>query len=187
VVLEDLSERLAAEEHLRHAQRLESVGQLTGGVAHDFNNLLTVIQGNAELLCEHLALDPVLRPMADMIYNAAENGANLTRHLLAFARRQPLQPRPVAVNELVLGMNDMLRRVLGEHIEVDMVCATDLCQAMIDPGQLENAVLNLCINARDAMPQGGSLTIETANVCLDQDYVSAHQELQPGQYVMVAV
>lgn len=187
VVLEDLSERLAAEERLRHAQRLESVGQLTGGVAHDFNNLLTVIQGNAELLCEHLALDPVLQPLADMIYNAAENGASLTRHLLAFARRQPLQPRPVAVNELMLGMNGMLRRVLGEHIEVDMVCDTDLRQAMIDPGQLENAVLNLCINARDAMPQGGSLTIETANVCLDQDYVSAHQDLQPGPYVMVAV
>src|SRR5690606_20581190 len=102
VVLEDLSERLAAEERLRHAQRLESVGQLTGGVAHDFNNLLTVIQGNAELLREHLTLDPVLRPLADMIFDAAENGANLTRHLLAFARRQPLQPRPVAVNELVL-------------------------------------------------------------------------------------
>ena len=187
VVLEDLSERLAAEERLRHAQRLESVGQLTGGVAHDFNNLLTVIQGNAELLCEHLTLDPVLRPLADMIFDAAENGANLTRHLLAFARRQPLQPRPVAVNELVLGMNGILRRALGEHVEVDMVCATDLHQAMIDPGQLENAVLNLCINARDAMPQGGSLTIETANVCLDRDYVSTHQEVQSGRYVMVAV
>lgn len=187
VVLEDLSERLAAEERLRHAQRLESVGQLTGGVAHDFNNLLTVIQGNAELLCEHLSLDPVLRPLAEMIYNAAESGANLTRHLLAFARKQPLQPRPVSVNELMLGMNPMLRRVLGEHIEVDMVCATDLRHAMIDPGQLENAVLNLCINARDAMPQGGSLTIETANVYLDGNYVSSSQELQPGHYVMVAV
>ncbi len=183
----DVTDQLRLEEQLRQAQRLESVGQLTGGVAHDFNNLLTVMLGNAELLAEELTAQPRLKMLATMITESAQRGADLTRRLLAFARRQPLEPEVVLASELIAGMDDMLRRTLGEHIEIEFIRGGGLWQTMADPGQLESALLNLCINARDAMADGGRLTIETANASLDQNYADAHADVQPGQYVMIAV
>jgi PAS domain S-box-containing protein len=183
----DITERLALEEQLRQAQRLEAVGQLTGGVAHDFNNLLTVIMGNAELIVEELADHDQLRPLAEMIGSAAQHGAELTQRLLAFARRQALDPRPVNVNALAAGMNNLLRRTLGEHIEIEIDYAADPWHALVDPAQLESALLNLCLNARDAMPHGGRLTIETANVRIDAEYAEQQVEVLPGQYIMLAV
>ncbi len=183
----DITEQLALEEQLRQAQRLEAVGQLTGGVAHDFNNLLTVMLGNAELLSEALADNPDLKPLAEMISTAAQRGSALTQHLLAFARRQALDPRAVDVNRLISGMDGLIRRALGEHIEIQIILAVDLWRALVDPAQLESALLNLCINARDAMPTGGALTIETANVLLDQHYADRSTEVTPGAYVLVAV
>ena len=166
----DISERLELEARLRQSQRLEAVGQLTGGVAHDFNNLLTVILGNAEILMESLGDDGELREMAEMTMAAAERGAALTSRLLSFSRRQALDPKVVDVNSLLGNLGAMLRRTIGEHVELHIVPAADLWHAVIDPPQLESAVLNLCINARDAMPAGGRLTIATRNV-----------ELSPGQ------
>ncbi len=175
---------------LMQSQRLEAVGQLTGGVAHDFNNLLTVVMGNAELLVEQARDKPESadqRMLAEMIVGAAQRGAALTQQLLAFARKQALSPKPLDVNLLIAQMDSMLRRTLGEHIEIELIRAAGLWQAMVDQGQLENALLNLCLNARDAMPQGGRLTIETANTVLDQAYADSHPEVKPGQYVMLAV
>jgi PAS domain S-box-containing protein len=183
----DETHRLALEEQLRQSQRLESMGQLTGGIAHDFNNLLTVILGNAELLAEQLPLSSPLGELAGTIGNAAERGAGLTRQLLAFARRQPLAPQSIDVNQLIAGLDGMLRRTLGEHIEIKFSAAPALWPAVVDPAQLESALLNLCINARDAMPDGGCLTIETTNVQIDREYAGRHVEVQPGSYVMAAV
>jgi signal transduction histidine kinase/CheY-like chemotaxis protein len=174
-------------ERLRQSQRLEAVGQLTGGVAHDFNNLLTVVMGNAELLTELNRDDARQRVLAEMIATAAQRGADLTQRLLAFARKQALAPKVVDLNTLLAGLDPMLRRTLGEHIEIEMIRAAGLWPAQVDPGQLENALLNLCLNARDAMPRGGRLTLETANARLDADYAARHAEVVPGQYVMVAV
>ncbi|MEO8059181.1 MAG: ATP-binding protein [Burkholderiales bacterium] len=175
------------DERLRRSQRLEAVGQLTGGVAHDFNNLLTVVIGNAELLVELSAGDPQQRALAEMILSAGQRGAALTQRLLAFARKQALSPRAVDTNQLVAGMDPMLRRTLGEHIEIEMIRAAGLWPALVDPGQLENGLLNLCLNARDAMPGGGRLTLETANARLDADYAARNGDVQPGAYVMLAV
>lgn len=175
---------------LMQSQRLEAVGQLTGGVAHDFNNLLTVVLGNAELLAEQAGDKPESadqRMLAEMIVGAAQRGAALTQQLLAFARKQALSPKPLDVNQLIAQMDSMLRRTLGEHIEIELIRAAGLWHAMVDQGQLENALLNLCLNARDAMPKGGRLTIETANTVLDQAYADTHPEVKPGQYVMLAV
>jgi signal transduction histidine kinase len=172
---------------LLQSQRLEAVGQLTGGVAHDFNNLLTVVLGNAEILAEQSADDPFKRELAQMIGAAAQRGAELTKQLLAFARKQALAPSAVDVNQLVAAMDPLLRRTLGEHIDIELVRGAGLWPAMVDPGQLENAILNLCLNARDAMPRGGHLTVETANAALDRAYAEAHPDVAPGQYVMVAV
>jgi signal transduction histidine kinase len=174
-------------ERLRRSQRLEAVGQLTGGVAHDFNNLLTVVMGNAELLVELNTDNPTQRQLAEMIGTAAQRGAELTQRLLAFARKQALDPKVVDVNELVAGMDTLLRRSLGEHIEIELIRGAGLWPALVDPGQLENALLNLCLNARDAMPGGGRLTLETANARLDADYAAQQAEVTPGQYVMLAV
>ena len=182
-----ISDRIALEDRLRQAQRLESLGQLTGGVAHDFNNLLTVIMGNAELLAETLAPDSPLRPLAEMVNSAAQRGAELTQRLLAFARRQALDPKSVDVNQLIASMTSLLSRTLGEHIDVVRQPATDLWPALVDPAQLENALLNLCLNARDAMAQGGELMVETSNVYLDQDYADQHAEAEAGQYVLITV
>ncbi|MBB5518719.1 hybrid sensor histidine kinase/response regulator [Amphiplicatus metriothermophilus] len=183
----DVTERKAAEHNLQQALKMEAIGQLTGGLAHDFNNLLSVILSNAETLSETLADDEELHALADMTRRAAERGAELTNGLLAFARRQPLEPRPVDVNRLVVGMDGLLRRSLGGDIEIELVRGAGLWPAMVDPAQLEAALLNLALNARDAMPKGGRLTIETGNAHIDDDYAAAHAEVSPGQYVMVCV
>jgi signal transduction histidine kinase len=182
-----LDEKDATELQLRQAQKMEAVGQLTGGIAHDFNNILTVITGTIEILAEAVADRPELAAIASMIDDAAGRGADLTQRLLAFARKQPLQPRDVDVNSLVMESVNLLRPTLGEQIEVQMVLAGDASRALIDPSQLTNAVLNLAINARDAMPDGGKLTIETSNVVLDEAYAGLNSEVVAGSYVMVAV
>jgi PAS domain S-box-containing protein len=179
--------RMQAEAQLRAAQRMEAIGQLTGGVAHDFNNLLTVILGNAEMLVESLSDDAQLRLLAEMTQTAAQRGAELTQRLLAFARRQPLDPAAVDVNGLLGSMDALLRRTLGDEVEVELVRGGGLWRALVDAPQLENALLNLCLNARDAMPDGGRLTIETANAALDDAYAREAEEVEPGQYVMIAV
>ncbi|MDB5857336.1 MAG: sensory box protein [Ramlibacter sp.] len=188
--VQDISERVALEEQLRQAQRLESLGQLTGGVAHDFNNLLTVILGNAGVLEEELHGDAQLAPLAPLaqvVVEAAQRGADLTRRLLAFARRQALEPRVVDINQLVGGMDTILRRTLGDHIVIDVDGAPGLWPALVDPMQLDNTLLNLCLNARDAMPGGGRLGILTGNVHLDDAGATRRREVKPGPYVMLAV
>jgi signal transduction histidine kinase/ActR/RegA family two-component response regulator len=172
---------------LLQSQRMEAIGQLTGGVAHDFNNLLTVVLGNADLLAELSRDDPARLQMAEMIAAAAQRGAALTQQLLAFARKQPLAPTVVDVNQRVVALDPMLRRTLGEHIEIELVRGAGLWPALVDAAQLESALLNLCLNARDAMPAGGKLTLETANAAFDQRYVDQHPDVAPGQYVMLAV
>ena len=183
----DLTEKRAAEAQFRQAQKMEAVGQLTGGIAHDFNNILTVITGTIGILAEGVAKDPQLTAIAKMIDEAADRGANLTRHLLAFARKQPLQPREVNVNTLMLETLKLLRPTLGEHIQIDPLLADNAWTAMVDPSQLTTAVLNLALNARDAMPAGGKLALETNNVQLDESYAEQHSEVAPGSYVMIAV
>jgi PAS domain S-box-containing protein len=183
----DVTNRMALESQLQQAQRLEAVGQLTGGVAHDFNNLLTVIQGNAELLAEQLVEREDLTQMAQMISMAAERGAELTQRLLAFARKQPLQPQSVDAHHLLAGMDGLLRRTLPEDIELELVRAAGLWPLLADPVQVESAVLNLVLNARDAMPAGGKITLETANAWVDQDYAERHVDVLPGQYVLISV
>jgi CheY-like chemotaxis protein len=160
---------------------------LTGGIAHDFNNVLTVITGTIGILAESVADHPELVSIAKLIDDAAERGAQLTKHLLAFARKQPLQPREVDINALVLEAAKLLHPTLGEHLEISPKLAEDAWSALVDPNQLTTAVLNLAINARDAMPQGGKLTLETRNVFLDEGYASAHSEVIVGNYVMIAV
>ncbi len=183
----DVTERLALEERLRQSQRLESVGQLTGGVAHDFNNLLTVILGNAESLTDQCGSNAAQRALAEEILEAAQRGADLTQRLLAFARKQALDPKVTDVNGLVGNLDRLLKRTLGEEVEIEIVADPALWPALVDPGQLENALLNLCLNARDAMPGGGRLTMETRNTCIDEDYASKHAEVTAGRYVMLAV
>ncbi len=183
----DVTERRELDERLRQAQKLEAVGQLTGGVAHDFNNLLTVILGNTELLVDTLSPESSAHQLAEMTLMAAERGAELTSRLLAFARRQPLAPEVVDLNRLVMGLENLLRRTLQESVDIQMVREPGLWLTEIDPGQLEVAVLNLTINARDAMPQGGRLTVETANVVLDEDYAQEHNEVVAGEYVLLSV
>jgi PAS domain S-box-containing protein len=186
-VKQDITDRLALEEQLHRAQRMESIGQLTGGIAHDFNNLLTVVMGNAELLNEALAGDARLAPMVEMITRGAQRGAELTHRLLAYARQQPLNPEVADLDSVVTGMQGLLRGTLGEHIEIEVACAPDLWPAMVDIAQLESALLNLAINARDAMPGGGKLVIEARNVELDDALAALEGNVQPGQYVQVSV
>ncbi|HEU0071150.1 MAG TPA: CHASE domain-containing protein [Alphaproteobacteria bacterium] len=176
-----------AERKLAQAQKMEAIGHLTGGVAHDFNNLLQVILGNNDLLVEELVDRPELRAMAEMSRSAAERGAELTHRLLSFARKQTLDPKPVDVNRLVDGMDALLRRTLGTHVTVETALAGGLWRGLLDAGQMESAILNLCLNARDAMPDGGRVVIETANATLDERYAAEHGEVAPGEYVMVAV
>ena len=187
----DLTERRAAEERLSQSQKMESIGHLTGGVAHDFNNLLTVIIGNLEALQRHLREksrdEARLQRSADNAMRGARRAESLTQRLLAFSRQQPLEPKSMDVGRLVSGMSDLLRRTLGEHIAVETVLAGGTWRAHADPSQLEVAILNLAVNARDAMPKGGKLTIETANVHLDEKYAAAQAEVLPGQYVLLAV
>jgi signal transduction histidine kinase/ActR/RegA family two-component response regulator len=175
------------EEQLRQAQRLEAVGQLIGGVAHDFNNLLTVIIGNAGLLVDELDDDPDRRELAETTLTAAQRAADLTGRLLAFARRQPLAPRVTDVGELVEGMEKLLRRSLGEHVEIELAHAASVWPALVDAAQLEGAILNLAINGRDAMPIGGRLTISIANRDVDRTTAEGQLDVVPGPYVMIEV
>ncbi|CAL79423.1 putative sensor histidine kinase with a response regulator receiver domain [Bradyrhizobium sp. ORS 278] len=177
----------ANEAQVRQAQKMEAIGQLTGGVAHDFNNILTVITGTIEILADAVKDKPQLAGIAAMISAAAERGADLTRHLLAFSRRQPLQPRATDINALVVDAARLLRPTLGEQIEIESMLSHDSAPALIDPSQLSTAILNLAINARDAMPDGGKLTLETKNITLDEDYARLNRDAKPGGYVMIAV
>jgi PAS domain S-box-containing protein len=185
--IRDLTDKVAAEQQLRQSQKMEAVGQLTGGVAHDFNNILTVITGTIELLEEGVADRPQLLAVARMIDEAATRGAELTNRLLAFARRQPLQPRPTDVNALVLEVDSLLRPTLGEAVEIVTKLDERVSPALVDPSQLTTALLNLAINARDAMPGGGKLTLETADVILDETYAEHADDVTPGPYTMIAV
>ncbi len=183
----DLTEKHATEAAMRQVQKMDAIGQLTGGVAHDFNNILTVITGTIGILADAVADHPELVSIAKLIDDAAERGAQLTKHLLAFARKQPLQPVEIDVNSLILEAGKLLHPTLGEQIEISPKLAHDAWSAMVDPNQLTTAVLNLALNARDAMPEGGKLTLETGNVHLDEDYARINTEVTPGDYVMVAV
>jgi PAS domain S-box-containing protein len=183
----DISERLHLEERLRQSQKIEAVGQLTGGIAHDFNNLLTVIIGNTEVLQDNLPQGDPLRQFADLSARAADRAAELTNRLLAFSRKQPLLPQVIDINAVIAGLEGMLRRTLGEDIDIKIAYSEELWQTEVDVGQLEAALLNLAINSRDAMPNGGALTIETINTLLDDAYVSTEPGLEPGQYVVIAV
>ena len=188
----EVAKRMQVEEALRQAQKMEAIGQLTGGVAHDFNNLLQVVLGNLDTLRRRVDANTA-PPRSDIIRSVdgairgAERAAKLTQQLLAFSRRQPLEPRPLDANRLVIGMSELLRRALGESIAIETVLGGGLWRIHADPNQLENSIINLAVNARDAMPKGGKLTIESANAYLDEAYAAEHQEVQPGQYVMLAV
>ena len=184
----EAAERRRAEEQLRQAQKMEAVGRLTGGVAHDFNNLLTVVIGNLEMAQRRAAdIDPRLIRGIDNAMEGARRAATLTHRLLAFSRQSPLSPETVDANRLVAGMSDLFRRTLGEQVAVETVLAGGLWLTQADANQMESAILNLAVNARDAMPEGGKLTIETGNAYLDEAYAAHHEELRAGQYVMVAV
>ena len=180
----DITERKRLEEQLRQAQKMEAVGQLTGGVAHDFNNLLANILGNAEIAEDRLGEND---NSIKAIIQSAERGAQLTQRLLAFSRRQSLDSKPIDLGALVGDMHQLLHRTLGETIDIEIATAPSLWNAVADPGQLENALLNLAINARDAMPEGGKLIIETANVSLSTNDATKHMEVTPGDYVSLSV
>ena len=186
-ISEDVTERMKLERQLLQSQKMEAIGQLTGGVAHDFNNILTVITGTIELLADGVAGQPDLVAITRLIDEAAERGAGLTRQLLAFARKQPLQPEETDVNALMVEAASLLRPTLGEQIEVESRLEADPWPALVDRSQLVTAVLNLAINARDAMPGGGKLTLETGNVMLDEAYASLNPDVRSGPYVMIAV
>jgi PAS domain S-box-containing protein len=194
VVAQDITARIraeqarrAAEEQLRQAQKMEAVGQLTGGIAHDFNNILTVILANADALQEDENLDEGVAVRLDQIGKAVQRASDLTRQLLAFSRKQPLSPKRTDISSLVAGTGKLLRRTLGEHIEIQSVLADDLWKATIDRAQLESALVNLCVNARDAMPSGGKLSIETRNVTLHDDCADRNPDVAAGDYVVLTV
>ena len=186
-IAEDVTERRKLERQLSQSQKMEAVGQLTGGIAHDFNNMLTVITGTIEILVDGVADRPRLAEIAKLIDEAAERGANLTRQLLAFARRQPLQPQKTDINALMVDAAGLLRPTLGEQVEIESMLDDAAWPAQVDRNQLVTAVINLAINARDAMPGGGKLTLETGNANLDAAYAAANPEVRPGPYVMVAI
>jgi nitrogen-specific signal transduction histidine kinase/ActR/RegA family two-component response regulator len=183
----DLSERKQLEEQFRHAQKMEAVGRLAGGIAHDFNNVLSVVLSYAELVAAALEGDQALKADVEEIRLAAQRATDLTRQLLAFSRQQVLEPKVIALSRSVAGMEKMLRRLLGADITLTLLADTELWNIQADPGQIEQIIMNLAVNARDAMLQGGKLTIQTANVTLDQDYAALHHDVFPGQYVMLAV
>ena len=187
VVFRDVTEAKELQHQLRQSQKLDAIGQLTGGIAHDFNNMLTVITGTIEILADGVADRPDLHAIAKLIDQAADRGAELTKHLLAFARKHPLQPRNVDINTMVIETAKLLRPTLGEHIEIESTLEEDVDSALIDPSQLSTALLNLAVNARDAMPNGGKLTLETGNVVLDESYAHMNADVRPGAYVMIAV
>ncbi len=183
----DMTERLKLEQELRQAQKMEAIGQLTGGIAHDYNNLLTVILGNTEILAEMLRDQPELHSLAQLALDAADRSATLTQRLLAFGRRQALESRPTDVNELLTDMTDLMIVTVGEQVKIDLRLGEDLWTPKFDRNQFETAILNLAANARDAMPKGGTLTIKTSNVVLDEDYIALNPTAAPGEYVGVSV
>jgi signal transduction histidine kinase len=186
-IWQDVTDRRLAERQLIQAQKMEGVGQLTGGVAHDFNNLLTVVIGNLEGLIERHEAEPASREMAEAALRAADRGAELVRGLLAFSRKQPLQPRAVDLNAIVRETDQLLRRTLGEQIDLETRLEREPWPTLVDPAQLQTSLINLAVNARDSMPRGGKLTIETGNVVLDEHYVQHNPDAAPGDYVMMAV
>jgi signal transduction histidine kinase len=189
-IIRDLTERREAETQraqLRQSQKMEAVGQLTGGLAHDFNNLLAIIIGNLDMLRELRSDDPVTDELAHDALESALRGADLTRRLLAFARRQPLQPERVDINEVIGAIVRLLTRTLGENIAIEMSLAPNIWPVQIDRAQFEAVIANLATNARDAMPRGGTLLIETRNGRLDEGYAAAHTDVTPGEYVVVEI
>ncbi|NML06137.1 CHASE3 domain-containing protein [Sphingomonas sp. G-3-2-10] len=187
-LIEEAATREAVEAQVRQMHKMESVGQLTGGIAHDFNNMLAIVIGSLDMAKRRMTKDPrKAEASIDNAMQGAERAAQLTSRLLAFSRQQPLAPQALDANKLVGGMSELLRRTIGETIQFETVLAGGLWPAFIDAGQLESALVNLCVNGRDAMPEGGRLTIETANTHLDEGYAASHNEVTPGQYVMVSV
>jgi PAS domain S-box-containing protein len=184
---EDVTERRALEQQLRQSQKMEAIGRLAGGIAHDFNNLLMVISGYSEFLLERLGPDPALRTPAQEIASAAQRASSLTRQLLAFSRKQMLAPRILDLNGVVTENLKMLTRVIGEDIDLVMTPAVGLGSVRADSGQIEQVIMNLAVNARDAMPSGGKLTIETSNITLDEEYARLHAPVRPGEYVMISI
>jgi signal transduction histidine kinase/DNA-binding response OmpR family regulator len=187
IVYRDVTEAKNTERQLRQAQKMDAIGQLTGGIAHDFNNILTVITGTIEILAAAVDDRPQYAAIAKMIDQAADRGAELTRHLLAFARKQPLRPRETDVNALIVETAKLLRPTLGEIVEIESKLEADAWPALVDPNQLTSALLNLAVNARDAMTNGGRLTLESGNIFLDESYAKSQGEVRPGHYVMIAV
>lgn len=185
--IEERAERKKLEEQFQQAQKMEAIGHLVGGIAHDFNNLLTAIIGYSNLVLSRLHEDDSLRSDIEQIRNAGEHAAALTRQLLAFSRKQIISPRVLDLNSTVANIDRLLRRVIGEDIELVTVLTAGLGRVKVDPGQIEQVIMNLAVNARDAMPAGGKLTIETANIDLDQSYPRQHISIEPGPYVMLAV
>jgi signal transduction histidine kinase/CheY-like chemotaxis protein len=187
-LLEQASQREHAESQLRQSQKMEAIGQLTGGIAHDFNNMLGVIAGSLDLMQRRLKSDgESVERFIDAARTATERGAALTHRLLAFARQQPLAPEALDINKMIAGMSDLLRSTLGEHFQIEIVSAGGLWTTNADAHQLESAILNIAINARDAMAEGGKITIETGNAYLDDAYCRHHADVDPGQFVMVAI
>lgn len=187
LIVRDISERKRLEEQLRQAQKMEALGRLAGGVAHDFNNLLTAITSYSEMLLEALTADDPSRRHAEEIIRASDRAAALTRQLLAYSRQQVLAPQVLNLNTIAAGLERLLRRLIGEDVELATNLAPGLRRVKADPGQIEQVIMNLAVNARDAMPDGGKLTISTANVELDEAYAWAHVDVQPGAYVQLSV
>jgi len=186
-IIVDITERKQLETQLQQARRMEAIGRLAGGIAHDFNNLLTIIKGYTELALNRPRISPELRTDVERIEDASERASTLVRQLLAFSRRQVLQPKLLDLNSIVLGLDKLLRRLMDEDVRLITVTARDIGTIKADPAQMEQVIMNLVVNARDAMRKGGRLTIETANVDLDEAYASDHVTVKPGRYVMLAV
>ncbi|HUJ72387.1 MAG TPA: ATP-binding protein, partial [Verrucomicrobiae bacterium] len=186
-IVRDITDRKRLQQQLLQSQKVEAVGRLAGGVAHDFNNILTTMIGYCELLRDQLGTDSDARANVEEIAAAAERAASLTRQLLAFSRKQTLQPKVLDLNELVGNMDKMLRRLIGEDIEFITNLASDIGSVRADPGQIEQVLMNLAVNGRDAMPNGGKLIVETANIILSEEYTRLHEDVKPGDYVMIAV
>jgi two-component system cell cycle sensor histidine kinase/response regulator CckA len=184
----DISDRVKLEDQLRQAQKMEAVGRLAGGIAHDFNNLLTAIRGNAELMSHRVANDPPMAAEVDEILHAADRAASLTRQLLAFSRKQILQPVRLDINEIINGVARMARRLIGTDVQLKLRLAQSVADVLADPAQIEQVLLNLIVNARDAMPNGGMITVQTANVQLNGDAPEIVQAgIAPGPFVLLAV
>ncbi len=184
-ITRDMTERRAMQEQLNHAQKMEAIGQLTGGVAHDFNNLLTVILGGLDFIARHLPKEERLQRAAGQATRAAQRAATLTQQLLAFSRRQPLNPKPTDVNQLIAAFSEMLRRTLSEEISIQTVLGGGLWRVEVDAHQLESALLNLAVNSRDAMPGGGRFVVETGNARISAAQAARYTDIDPGEYVMI--